>query len=174
MHLIVAESVVSHTAPFLTLDRQSASRMVNITASPGYYRLNSYTNPDYFSAHWEWLWRLVCSLMCRQQTTNTPHKALRHISTDGFGAQQPNEDVSQFFSRLDLAYSSAVGNFITTATVNYPPSGVKKIAIWSDSTTAISQWPQLTLPSGATEHLSAKARRFFSWADKLDPLLNQH
>ena len=59
------------------------------------------------------------------------------------------------------------GSFITTATQGYPPSGTKKIALWSDSTTALSQMAQLTLPSGATEHLSAKARRFFSWADKV-------
>ena len=59
------------------------------------------------------------------------------------------------------------GSYITTATAQYPPKGVKKIALWSDSTTALSQWSHLTLPSAVTEHLSAKARRFFSWADKV-------
>ena len=74
---------------------------------------------------------------------------------------------------------SKFGNFITTATVNYPPSGVKKIAIWSDSTTAIGQWGKVSLPAPVTENLSAKARRFFSWADKVAycrywPLITKH
>ena len=59
------------------------------------------------------------------------------------------------------------GSFITTATVNYPPSGVSKIGIWSDSTTALGQWNKVSLPTDVTEHLSAKARRFSGWADKV-------
>jgi len=71
------------------------------------------------------------------------------------------------------------GNFITTATVKYPPSGVKKVAFWSDSTTALGRWNKLALPETVTEHLSAKARRFFSWADKVAytkywPMVTRH
>ena len=71
------------------------------------------------------------------------------------------------------------GKFITTATVTYPLNGVKKLAVWSDSTTALSQWTGVTLPSSVTEHLSAKARRFFGWADKLAytrywPMVTRH
>ena len=58
------------------------------------------------------------------------------------------------------------GDCITVATVNYPPSGMKSIALWSDSTTALSQWSQIKLPTTVMEYLSAKSRRFFSWADK--------
>ena len=42
------------------------------------------------------------------------------------------------------------GKFITAATVNYPPTGVKKVAIWSDSTTALGQWSQINLPTQVT------------------------
>ena len=59
------------------------------------------------------------------------------------------------------------GSFITTATVNYPPGGVSKIGIWSDSTTALGQWRTISLPTNVEEHLSAKARRFSGWADKV-------
>ena len=62
---------------------------------------------------------------------------------------------------------SKFGNFITTATVKYPPSGVPKLLILSDSTTALSQWSKVSLPDGVLEHLSAKARRFHGWADKV-------
>ena len=58
------------------------------------------------------------------------------------------------------------GSFITAATANYPPGGVSKIGLWSDATTAISQWSSLHVPEGMTDHLSAKARRFNNWADK--------
>ena len=39
--------------------------------------------------------------------------------------------------------------------------------MWSDSTTALSQWSQIKLPTTVMDHLSAKSRRFFSWADKV-------
>ena len=42
-----------------------------------------------------------------------------------------------------------------------------KIGFMSDSTTAIGRWKSLTLPVGAVDFLSAKARRFYSWADKV-------
>ena len=60
------------------------------------------------------------------------------------------------------------GKFITTATANFPTSGPQfkaKIGFLSDSTTAIGQWKSLTLPVGVIDFLSAKARRFYSWAD---------
>jgi len=61
------------------------------------------------------------------------------------------------------------GKLITTATRMYPPTqaGPCKIAFRSDSTTAISQFGQLTLPDNIREHLSAKANRFYSWAEKV-------
>ena len=59
------------------------------------------------------------------------------------------------------------GSFITTATANYPADGIPKIAFWSDSTTALSQWNSLTLPAATTDFLSAKARRFYAWADEV-------
>jgi site-specific DNA-cytosine methylase len=61
------------------------------------------------------------------------------------------------------------GKLITTATTMYPPTptGPCKIAFRSDSTTAISQFGQLTLPDSIREHLSAKANRFYSWAEKV-------
>ena len=37
------------------------------------------------------------------------------------------------------------GSFITTATASYPPGGVSKIGIWSDSTTALGQWSKISL-----------------------------
>ena len=59
------------------------------------------------------------------------------------------------------------GPLITAATAEYPPSAnVSKIGIWGDSTTAIGQWKTMHLPVGTVDHLSAKARRFYSWADK--------
>lgn len=61
------------------------------------------------------------------------------------------------------------GTFITTATAGFPTSGEKfkaKIGFLSDSTTAIGQWKSLTLPIGQIDFLSAKARRFYSWADE--------
>ena len=59
------------------------------------------------------------------------------------------------------------GKFITTATMDYPPGATPKIVLWSDSTTAISQWSSLTVPTEVTDHLSAKAKRFHGWAEKL-------
>ena len=61
------------------------------------------------------------------------------------------------------------GSLITAATMHYPPGPdqVSKIGIWGDSTTAIGQWKSMTLPVGIVDHLSAKSRRFFSWADKV-------
>ena len=61
------------------------------------------------------------------------------------------------------------GGIITVATAQYPPGSGKpsKIGFWCDSTTAIGQMPSLSLPIGTIDHLSAKARRFFSWADKV-------
>ena len=71
------------------------------------------------------------------------------------------------------------GSFITTATANFPSSGTPKIAFWSDSTTALSQWTSLTLPASTTDFLSAKARRFHAWADEVSytkywPLFIRH
>ena len=71
------------------------------------------------------------------------------------------------------------GSFITTATANYPVSGPAKIAFWSDSTTALSQWTSITLPAATTDFLSAKARRFYAWADEVSftkywPLFVRH
>ena len=71
------------------------------------------------------------------------------------------------------------GSFITTATTNFPVSGPAKIAFWSDSTTALSQWSSLTLPADTTDYLSAKARRFYAWADEVSftahwPLFIKH
>lgn len=71
------------------------------------------------------------------------------------------------------------GNYITTATVKYPPGGPNKIGIWSDSTTALGQWRTVSLPTAVSEHLSAKARRFNGWADKVAytrywPLVTRH
>ena len=60
------------------------------------------------------------------------------------------------------------GSCITTATAKFPTSGPDfkaKIGFLSDSTTAIGRWKALTIPIGDIEHLSAKSRRFFSWAD---------
>ena len=60
------------------------------------------------------------------------------------------------------------GSYITTATAKFPTSGPNfkaKIGFLSDSTTAIGRWKALTIPIGDIEHLSAKSRRFFSWAD---------
>ena len=60
------------------------------------------------------------------------------------------------------------GKFITTATAKYPTSGPNfkaKVGFLSDSTTAIGRWKSLTLPIGVIDFLSAKARRFYSWAD---------
>ena len=51
-------------------------------------------------------------------------------------------------------------SFITTATAKFPVSGPAKIAFWSDSTTALSQWTSITLSAATTDFLSAKARRF--------------
>ena len=57
------------------------------------------------------------------------------------------------------------GSLITAATAPYPPSaGVSKIGIWGDSTTAIGQWASMHMPVGVVDHLSAKSRRYFSWA----------
>ena len=59
------------------------------------------------------------------------------------------------------------GNLITSATLRYPPSQpISKIGIWTDSNTAIGQWKSMSLPADTIDHLSAKARRFYSWADK--------
>ena len=71
------------------------------------------------------------------------------------------------------------GSFITTATIDYPPTGAKKIGMWSDSTTALGRWTNITLPTDVTDYLSAKSRRFFSWADKVAytrywPLVTKH
>ena len=60
------------------------------------------------------------------------------------------------------------GPYITTATAKFPTSGPDfkaKIGFLSDSTTDIGRWKALTIPIGDIEHLSAKSRRFFSWAD---------
>ena len=60
------------------------------------------------------------------------------------------------------------GSYITTATARFPTAGPNfkaKIGFLSDSTTAIGRWKKLTIPIGDIEHLSAKSRRFFSWAD---------
>ena len=60
------------------------------------------------------------------------------------------------------------GSYITTATAKFPTSGPEfkaKIGFLSDSTTAIGRWKALTIPIGDIEHLSAKSRRFFNWAD---------
>jgi hypothetical protein len=61
------------------------------------------------------------------------------------------------------------GGLITAATAPYPPGegNPSKIGFWCDSTTAIGQMPSLTLPVGTVDHLSAKARRFYSWSDKV-------
>ena len=53
------------------------------------------------------------------------------------------------------------GSYITTATVNYPPGKVNKIAFWSDSTTALGQWSKRSLPTTVEDNLSAKSRRFY-------------
>ena len=71
------------------------------------------------------------------------------------------------------------GAFITTATSNFPMTGPAKIAFWSDSTTALSQWTSITLPAATTDFLSAKARRFYAWADEVSftkywPLFVKH
>ena len=59
------------------------------------------------------------------------------------------------------------GSLITAATAKYPPSSdTCKIGIWNDATTALAQFASLTIPAGQIDHLSAKARRFYSWADK--------
>ena len=59
------------------------------------------------------------------------------------------------------------GGIITAATVKYPPGAdVCKIGLWNDATTALAQFASLTIPTGQIDHLSAKARRFYSWADK--------
>ena len=60
------------------------------------------------------------------------------------------------------------GKYITTATARFPTEGKAfkaKIGFISDSTTAIGRWKSLTLPIGVVDYLSAKARRFYSWAD---------
>ena len=60
------------------------------------------------------------------------------------------------------------GSYITTATARFPTDGPNfkaKIGFLSDSTTAIGRWKKLTIPIGDIAHLSAKSRRFFSWAD---------
>ena len=61
------------------------------------------------------------------------------------------------------------GDFVSAATRDYPPGnpqGICKIGMWCDSTTAIGQWRSLHLPVGTIDHLSAKARRFYGWADE--------
>ena len=62
------------------------------------------------------------------------------------------------------------GKYITTATARFTctgPEAKAKIGFikFSDSTTAIGRWKSLTLPIGQIDFLSAKARRFHSWAD---------
>jgi hypothetical protein len=59
------------------------------------------------------------------------------------------------------------GPYITSATARFPYNGIPKVAIMGDSSTAISQWTSLHLPSNVTDVLAAKSRRFFSWADKV-------
>ena len=60
------------------------------------------------------------------------------------------------------------GSLITAATRHFPPSGpVSKIAFWCDSTTALGQMAVLNIPAGVVDYLSAKSRRFYSWADKV-------
>jgi hypothetical protein len=59
------------------------------------------------------------------------------------------------------------GSYITALTMKYPPScGMKKIGLWNDSSTAISKWKTLHIPEGTIDHLSAKARRMYNWADE--------
>ena len=62
------------------------------------------------------------------------------------------------------------GSFISIALSLFPPDPLGKSAkllFLSDSTTGISQWLSLRIPEDWIDHLSAKARRFYSWADKV-------
>ena len=62
------------------------------------------------------------------------------------------------------------GNFISIALSSFSPDPLgetAKLLFLSDSTTGISQWLSLHIPEGIMDHLSAKARRFYSWADKV-------
>jgi len=62
------------------------------------------------------------------------------------------------------------GSFISIALSSFSPDPLgetAKLLFLSDSTTGISQWKSLHIPDGIMDHLSAKARRFYSWADKV-------
>jgi site-specific DNA-cytosine methylase len=59
------------------------------------------------------------------------------------------------------------GPYITQATARFPYDGPKKVVIMGDSTTAISKWTSLHLPTDVVDVLAAKSRRFFSWADNV-------
>ena len=59
------------------------------------------------------------------------------------------------------------GGVESLLTVKYPPSGVPKLLLLSDSTAALSQWSKVALPDSVLDHLSAKDRRFHGWAGKV-------
>ena len=69
---------------------------------------------------------------------------------------------SEFFAFVRVI--ECWGSLITRCINRYPLEGPPKFILMGDSTTSISQWTSIHLPT-EVDTLSAKARRFFSWSD---------
>ena len=55
------------------------------------------------------------------------------------------------------------GNYITTATSQFPKTGDKKIVFFTDNKTSIAKWQTLHVPDGPLSNLCAKHRRLLHW-----------
>jgi len=73
--------------------------------SPGFRRLNVYSNPAGFSAAWSFLWDCVLGIVARTAKKVSVATCLAPLTFEVFERQGDDETVAAFFSRFTLAHA---------------------------------------------------------------------